>query len=293
MHYEGKLWRPPFEANGLLVQVTLGCTHSGCTFCNMYSDKRFRVRPYEEIEEDLIMARKTYDYVPSVFLMDGNPLALSMDRLRPIYRKIRALFPEAKSINTYARYSDVLRKTPVELVELRELGLLRLTVALESGSDKVLKKVNKGFTASEAIEASDMLREADIEQWTAVILGLGGIADSDEHIAESIRVLNRINPMGLGVPALSVQKGTPLEDDLKNGLFELPTFEDVYKENIRLFKGLQIPDTEFNTGIVGPLRPFVCGGIMKKDAESAVRQMECLCKTQAKAMKQKILVNIM
>ena len=289
MRYQGNIYRPPYEANGLLIQVTLGCTHGKCTYCAMYDDKKFKARPFEEIEEDLIMARKAHGSVPSVFLMDANVLALSMDRLLPIYRRTRELFPEVQQINMYARYSDILRKSPEELLELKRLGLSLLTVGMESGSDAVLRNINKGFTSEDIIKASAMLKSAGIAQFTSIILGLGGISGSYEHTSESIRVLNEIKPEGLGIGTLSPQEGTPLYDAIKNGSFELPTNEIVYGEHIRYFRELNLPSTVFMSGFRGP-PPYYKNGIMGKDADSFCRAIEDVYKLNPHAMKQKILL---
>lgn len=287
MRYQGKVYRPPFEANGLLIQATLGCTHHRCTYCNMYSDKKFQVRPFKEIEEDLIAAKNTYGSVPSVFLMDANPLALSMERLRPIYHIIRELFPEVQHINLYGRYSDVLNKSQEELFELKSLGLSCLTVGIESGSDAVLKKINKGFTSIDIIKASEMLRLAGIAQFTSIILGLGGISGSYEHTTESIRVLSEIKPAGVGLGTLRPQEQTPLYKEIEDGLFELPTYEIVYGECIRILREMESPNTTFMAGFLEP-QPVLKNGIVGKDAEPFCRELEDVYRLNASALQLKI-----
>lgn len=291
MRLQGKIYRPPYEANGLLIQVALGCTHARCTYCSMYEDKKFTTRTFEEIEADLIAARAAYPHVPSVFLMDANALALSMRRLRPVYQKIGELFPEARSVNMYARYSDVLRKSREELLELKSMGLSCLTVGLESGSDVVLKRINKGFTSADVVKASAMLKAAGIAQFTSVIKGLGGISGSYEHTSETIRVLNEIKPEGLGVGTLNPQEGTPLFAEIKNGSFELPTYEIVYGEAIRYMRELKLPATFFMSGFAVP-RPTMVNGILGREAESFCRALEDAYRSDPQAMKQKIPVGM-
>ena len=287
MRYQGKIYRPPFEADGLLIQATLGCTHNKCTYCDMYKVKKFKTRPFEEIEEDLIMAKNIYKSVPSVFLMDANALALSMNKLRPIYHKIRELFPEVDHINMYARYSDILRKSQEDLLELKNLGLACLTVGMESGSDKVLKRINKGFTSKDILKASTMLKSAGIKQFTSVMLGIGEISGSYEHITESIRLLNEIEPVGIGLSTVIPQKKTPLYEEIENGLFELPTWEIVYYECIRILREFKMPSTVFMAGFMGP-RTIMRNGIMGKDAEDFCRELENAYRLNPDAMKQKV-----
>ncbi len=291
MRYQGKVYRPPFEANGLLIQATLGCTHNRCMYCGMYRDKKFQIRPFEEIEEDLIIAKKTYHTVPSVFLMDANPLALSMERLRPIYHKIRELFPDVQHINMYGRYSDVLRKSREELYELKNLGLSCLTVGIESGSDTILKKINKGFTSENIIRASAMLKAAGIAQFTSIILGIGGISGSYEHTTESIRVLNETKPEGVGLSTLRPQEKTPLYEQIQDGSFELPTYEIVYGECIRMLREMESPSTVFIAGFLEP-QPIVKNGIVGKDAEPFCRSLEDAYRSNTEALKKKIPVGL-
>jgi len=291
MRYQGQIYRPPFEAKGLLIQATLGCTHNKCTYCGMYKGKAFKTRPFEESEEDLMMAKKTYGSVPSVFVVDANPLALSMRRLRPIYHKIRDLFPEVRHINMYARYSDILRKSHEDLLELKELGLSCLTVGIESGSDTVLKKINKGFTCEDIIKASAMLKSVGIAQFTSIILGIGGISGSYEHTKESIRVLNEINPAGFGLSNLRPQEATPLYEEIKNGSCELPTYEILYGECIRILRELESPSTVFMAGFLEP-QPIVKYGIVGKDAEPFCRALEDVYRLNSQALKQKIPVGL-
>lgn len=292
MRYQGKIYRPPFEADGLLLQVTLGCTHNKCTYCDMYKSKKFKIRPFEEIEEDLIMAKNAYNSVPSVFLMDANALSLSMNRLRPVYHKIRELFPEVGHINTYARYSDILRKSQEDLLELKNLGLSCLTVGMESGSDTVLKKIKKGFASEDILKASAMLKSAGIKQFTSVMLGIGEISGSYEHTTESIRLLNKIEPVGIGLSAVIPQEKTPLYEEIENGLFELPTWEVVYNECIRILREFKMPYAVFMAGFMGPQRPIMRNGILGKDAEDFCRDLENAYILNPDAMKQKVFMNM-
>ena len=163
MRYEGNIYRPPSEAYSLLIQVTIGCSHNKCTFCSMFKDKRFRVRDVKEVIEDLEMARRYYGNVGKIFLCDGDALCLANHKLLVILEKIRELFPECQRVSVYGSAKDVLRKSHEELCQLREHGLEMVYIGAESGSDKVLRDIDKRVTAAETIEACLKLKAAGIK----------------------------------------------------------------------------------------------------------------------------------
>ncbi|MEA4828012.1 MAG: radical SAM protein, partial [Clostridium sp.] len=158
MRYEGAVYRPPSEAYSLIIQVTLGCSHNKCTFCNMYKDKKFKIRKLNDIFEDLEMAREYYKTVKRVFLADGDALILKTEDLEAILIKIKELFPECNRIGIYGTPKDILRKSEEDLIKLRDLGLDIIYLGIESGSDVILKDVKKGVTASEMIEAGKKVK---------------------------------------------------------------------------------------------------------------------------------------
>ena len=147
MRYEGDIYRPPSEAYSLLVQVTIGCAHNKCTFCNMYKEKQFRVRNVDEVLEDLDWARAQYRRVERIFLCDGDALCLANHKLLKILDYIAEKFPECERVTTYGRAKDALRKTEEELRELRAHGLQMVYMGAESGSQRVLDMIKKGETS--------------------------------------------------------------------------------------------------------------------------------------------------
>ena len=241
MRYIEPIYRPgPTEWNSYLLQVTYGCAHNKCTFCSFFKDKPFGIRPFKEIEEDLAMARQYYDYDPPVFLIDGDASCYSMDKLRPILQAVHKTFLDSPHTNMYARFGDIYKNYSVDnLKEMKEYNVKVLNIGLESGSDKVLSDIKKGNTQAEIIEASRRLNEAGLPFTTGMILGLGGLEDSDEHVRETIKVLNMIQPSAVGLMALNPQTGTPLYDDIVNGKFELPTYRDILREEREILEGLE------------------------------------------------------
>lgn len=148
LHYSGAVYRPPSEAHSLIIQVTVGCSHNKCAFCNMYKAKQFSITPMEQVLEDLRWARAQYPRVERFFLADGDALILPTAQLLEILGDIRELFPECRRISTYASPKSILKKSPEDLSVLRAAGLDFAYLGLESGNDALLKKINKGVTAA-------------------------------------------------------------------------------------------------------------------------------------------------
>lgn len=247
MQYEGDVYRPPSEAGSLLVQVTIGCAWNKCTFCTMYKNKQFRVRPFVEIEQDL---NECVPYAPSIrriFLCDGNALVLAQDKLVPILEKIQQLFPNLEAVRCYASAKDILRKTPEELCQLRELGLEMLFIGLESGSDKVLQEVEKGETKQEMIAAAQMLKKAGIKQSVSIIAGLAGEDDWQEHMKETADALNQMQPEFLGLLVLMPHGEASLYGKQGESRFKAPSELQVLKEMNLLLQNLNLNNCYFTS----------------------------------------------
>ena len=158
MRYKGKVYRPPSEAYSLIIQVTYGCSHNRCAFCDMYDDKHFALRPMEEIREDFRLARQVYRRVERVFLADGDALMRKTDELLEILAMVYSLFPECQRVTCYASPRSLQVKTDDELRQLRENGLKMVYMGLESGCDAVLERMRKGHTAAAIVAAGQKAR---------------------------------------------------------------------------------------------------------------------------------------
>ena len=144
MHYTGTIYRPPFEARSLLLQVTTGCSHNRCSFCTMYRDEQFGVEPLGQGEVDIQEAREYVPNVTRVFLENGDPFVLSADRLEEIAVMVHAYLPKVETIAMYASIKNVIGKTDEDLKRLRILGINELNIGVESGLDDALSYMNKG-----------------------------------------------------------------------------------------------------------------------------------------------------
>ncbi|MCX5852721.1 MAG: radical SAM protein [Deltaproteobacteria bacterium] len=221
MKYEGIIIRPPSEAGSLLLQVTVGCSHNRCTFCPTYKGVKFRIKSFEEIEEDILEAR-TYGRILRVFLCDGDALIIPQEKLLAILDSIRKHLSSVERIGTYANAKGVLRKTTEELVELRKRGLTIAYFGIETGNEKLLQKIQKGVTREKIIEAGRRLKEAGITLSVTVLLGIGGREHSMEHAVDTASILSEIDPDYVGALTVMVVPGTPLYEEQVAGTYVLP-----------------------------------------------------------------------
>lgn len=240
MRFEGPIYRPPSEADSLLIQATVGCPHNKCTFCMVYKKgPKYRVRPVREICEDIEEAGRTYGRnVKSLFFPAGNTIAMPTEDLATICHFAEKVFPLLERITIYGSSPYVAQKGLVGLKTLREAGLRRVHVGLESGDDVILKKVKKGTTASEQIEAGKMVKEAGIELSEYVILGLGGRERTESHAQKTAEAINAIEPDFVRLRTLLPKINTLLLREIQKGGFCLLTPHQVLRETRSLVENI-------------------------------------------------------
>ena len=241
MRYKGKVYRPPSEAYSLIVQVTYGCSHNRCAFCDMYDDKHFSMRPMQEIREDFELARRVYKRVERVFLADGDALMRKTADLVEILGLIYGLFPKCERVSCYASPASLQVKSEDELRLLRARGLQMVYMGLESWCDAVLTRMQKGHDAAAIVAAGQKARRCGFALSVTAISGLGSVALWRQHAADTAKAVSAIKPEYLGLLTLMVEHGTPLESWVKNGEFTLLSPLEVLKET-ELF--LQQVDSE-------------------------------------------------
>lgn len=221
MDYEGLIIRPPSEAYSLLLQVTVGCSHNKCTFCGTYRQKKFKIKPLEQIKKDLEKAHH-YEGVSRVFLCDGDALIIPQARLKEILELTNKNLPDIERIGTYANAKSILRKSIDELKELKALGLDMIYLGVETGNAELLKKIQKGVTYEQMVEAGRRIKEAGMTLSVTVLLGLGGIENSIEHALDTAKILTDIDPDYVGALTLMFVPETELYEDYQAGRFVLP-----------------------------------------------------------------------
>ncbi|MBQ9690774.1 MAG: radical SAM protein [Eggerthellaceae bacterium] len=232
MHYEGTLYRPPSEARSLIVQVTIGCAHNTCTFCDMYKDKSFRIRPLLDVLADFEEAAASpYAlYFDKVFLADGDALVVKTKDLLTILSRIHELFPQIKRVSSYGTTQDILKKSEEELRQLRDAGLELVYLGAESGDDDVLTYIDKRVTSAQIIEAGKKLKRCGIDASITLISGLGGRQKVEEHAKACAHLISEIKPKYCSFLTLMLYEGTPFYDDVVSGKFERITPDEIMDE---------------------------------------------------------------
>lgn len=245
MKYEGMIYRPPSEAYSLILQVAVGCSHNKCTFCGSFKDKKFRVKSFEEIKEDVDEARAYERYVKKVFLADGDALIIPQKRLLPIIELIKDSFPKLERIGVYGNVKSVLKKSVDELKLLKEMGVGIVYLGVESGDQVTLDRVCKGTTTDKMVAAAERVKEAGMTLSVTVLLGLGGVERSAIHAEETGKLLSRMDPEYVGALSLIVVPGTALAAEIENGTFVVPDPYMMLKELAIMIENTNVTHTFF------------------------------------------------
>ena len=273
MKYEGVVYRPPSEARSLIVQVTIGCAHNTCTFCNMYKDKQFRVRKMEEIMADLQEAHDAYAaYVQKVFLADGDALIMKTEDLLTILAAVKELFPRVTRVAAYGTAQDILRKSEEELRLLKEAGLGIVYVGAETGDDEILEYIHKGVTAGEVIAAGQKLKRCGIATSVTLISGLGGRKTVKEHALSCAKLITEMNPEYASFLTLRLYEGTPMYEDVVEGRFERITADEIMDEMKIFLENVDSPGTVFRTNHASNY--VVLAGTLNEDIPEMMRTLE-------------------
>ena len=262
--------RPPSEAHSLLIRVTENCAWNRCEFCSVYKGERFQLRTVAEVKEDILAAKGQMDVIQrlaeqvglvdrigdlaryngffwlendgvrSAFLQDSDSLIMKTEPLAEIVEFLCEVFPTLERVCSYARGKTVLRKKSEELRRLREAGLSRLHIGLETGDDELLTYIQKGATADEMMQAGRKAIEAGFELSEYVMPGLGGRDRWLQHAKNTARVLNEINPHFIRLRTLGLSQGTPLYEKAKQGEFHVNSIEGVVIEIRKFIEDLDV-----------------------------------------------------
>jgi radical SAM superfamily enzyme YgiQ (UPF0313 family) len=272
MQYSGSVYRPPSEAYSLIVQVTLGCSHNKCAFCNMYKDKQFSIVDIEQVMEDLAWARERYSRIERIFLADGDALILPMEHLLRILHFIRKNIPECTRVATYASPKSILRKTPEELRTLREAGLSMGYLGLETGNDMLLQKINKGVTVAQQIEAAQKLKAAGMTLSVTAINGLGGTEDWEAHAVDTAKALSAMRADYAALLTLRIYTGTPMAEWIREGKLTQPNPMELIRETRLLLSEIDSPGTVFRSNHASNY--LVLAGTLNEDRSALIAKCD-------------------
>jgi len=272
MHYEGNMIRPPSEANSILLQVTVGCSHNKCKFCGAYNGERFRIKPDSVIMEDIAFAAEYCKRQRRIFLCDGDALIIPQKRLLPILKAIEKQVPWVTRVGVYANAKSIKMKTLDELKELKKHGLSIAYMGLETGDDVTLKKVSKGVTSDTMIQMGKKIRKAGIKLSITVLLGLAGPERSAIHAKETGRVLSEIDPEYVGALSLMLYPETDLYHEYKSGEFILLEPNEMLKELKIMIKNTNMSRGLFHANHASNYLPIRAK--MPKDKEATLQLID-------------------
>ena len=272
MRYEGNIFRPFSEANSYLLQCTIGCSHNKCTFCGTYPDKKFRVRPLDQVLEDIALAHRHIPHTRRVFLCDGDAMLLPNTHLLKILDALNMAFPDLQRVGIYTNARDILKKTDDELVELSKRKLTIGYLGLESGNDEILKRVKKGATAQDMIDSVRKAQANGIKMSVIGLIGLGGSEMSKEHAIATAQAVNQMNPRYFSLLTLMIVPGTPLDDDYEKGRFQLPEAEDMVREIRLVVENMDTPQTIFRANHASNYAPLA--GTFNKDKKRLLQEID-------------------
>lgn len=272
MRYEGPMYRPPSEARSYILQATIGCSHNLCTYCDMYRDKTFRERALEEILEDVREAGSTYPEDTRVFVADGDALVMGTERWVEILRGLKTAFPGLRRVSSYATAQNVLDKSVQELRRLREEGLSLLYLGPESGDAVTLKRIVKGNTFEEHVEAARRAHAAGMKISVIMLLGAGGVERVEEHARETARLVTEMDPEFLSALTLTVIPGTPIHRMMEKGRFELPPIHALLWELRTIVDGCRPTRAIFRTNHASNYLPLE--GRLPRDRERIVAAID-------------------
>jgi radical SAM superfamily enzyme YgiQ (UPF0313 family) len=263
MRYEGKIYRPPSEADAYILQATIGCSWNHCTYCDMYREKQFRIREIEETLEDLTLAEQRLGAdVRKLFVADGDALVLPIDHWLAILARAHEVFPNLGRASCYAMARNVLAKTDDELQRLRAAGLSLLYIGPESGDDATLKRIAKGDSAADHVEAA---RRAHAAGMDISVIALLGIAPErwEEHALATAELVTKMDPEYFSALTVTVVPGTPLAQLAKKGKFEVPSVPALLRELRAIVDAARPTDTLFRTNHASNYLPL--GGRLPTD----------------------------
>ena len=295
MHYTGTIWRPPYEASSLLLEVTAGCTHHKCKFCTLYNNLpfKFRMSPLADIESDLQEAQlwstdpismltarlqelPRPERIQRAFLTGANPFVLKSERLMTVADLIRQYVPSIKTIGCFARITDVTLKSDEELASLHQAGYDGLTIGIETGDDEALQFMNKGYTAADIVKQCQRLDQAGIHYSFFYLVSISGAGRGEIGAKATANVCNQLHPTLIGVNMLTIYPDSELYQEIQRGNWKEESEIEKYKEIRTLLESLEIP-TQF--AALGASNAFQFQGTLPEDKEALASALDKIIET--------------
>ena len=272
IQYNEPLFRPPSEGKSLIIQITLGCSWNKCSFCEMYTSKRFKARKEEDVFKDIEAFIPYANVIQKVFLADGDPMVLSNQKLLRVLDKLNQTFPKLRRVSTYAAPGNLNKKTLEELEELNRAGLSLVYVGIESGDDQVLNAIQKGETFKSTIDGINKSKAAGMDASVMIINGAGGKLLSKQHALQSAMVLNATQPKFASTLVLTMHKGLGhFKKRFLGEFIEMNTLE-LFQEMRLFMENLELDETIFRSDHVS--NSLVLKGVLGKSKASFLEQID-------------------
>lgn len=271
MHFTGRTWRPNYEADSCIIQLTSGCTYQKCHFCSLYKDEPFALSPLSEFEEDLNEIKAYQPHARRIFITGANPFALSYEKLRPYILTVRDYLIKCQNIAMFASIRDIKNKEIWQLQKLRAMGVNGLSIGVESGDDDTLMLANKGYTSQDILEQCRKLDAAGIEYYFVFMTGLSGKGTGYRNAINSAQIFNQLNPYFISVDSLTLFSGTKLYDMEKDGKFIQAGEKERIQELQTFIQNLQIR-THLFANSKSNFYPITA--YLPKERNSAVRELQ-------------------
>lgn len=270
MHFARSIWRPPYEAGSALLQVTVGCTHHRCRFCDLY-DVPFALSPDDEVEADIDELARFSPGARRVFITGANPFGVANARLAPILERIRARIPGVRTIGGFVRIGDLRHKSDEDLEQWARLGVDDLTIGMETGFDPALAFMDKGHTAADELEQCRRLDAAGIRYSFFYLTGIAGAGRGEEAARASAEVFSRLRPVRIGVLSMTLFPASRLAEDVRAGRFQMASEGELLRE-IRTLVGELRCETVLSTAHVSDA--VHVEGLLPRDREPMVARLD-------------------
>lgn len=279
--YDEPLFRPPSEADSLILQITHGCSWNKCAFCEMYSSKQFKIKDEDKILQEIkSVSNLSFDY-RKVFLADGNPMVLKTSKLLTVLKAIKTYLPRIRRVTTYALPSNILSKSIEELKELKEAGLSMLYIGIESGDDEVLKLINKSENYASTVEGLLKAKEAGMKLSVIILNGVGGKKYSEQHAINSAKILNEIQPEFASSLILSFPYGENQYKSKFNGEYISMNTIELLQEMEIFITHTQLHNTIYRSNHASNYIDL--SGVLGKDKERFLEQLNFAIQNPEKA----------
>ncbi len=283
MKFTGTIWRPPYEASSLLLEVTAGCTHHKCKFCTLYNDLpfKFRMSPMEDIECDLQEVASTLKQwegfqFDRAFLTGANPFVLKTERLRAIAELVRKYVPTVQTIGCFARVTDVTLKSDSDLTALAQGGYDSLTIGIETGDDEALRFMNKGYAAADIVEQCTRLDRAGIRYNFFYLVSISGAGRGKIGAKATAAVCNQLHPQLIGANMLTIYPDSELYQEIQRGNWREESEVEKYREIRTLIENLDI-STQF--AALGASNAFQLHGFLPEDRAALITAIDKIIDT--------------